>query len=153
MNKRNYLAMAEKAKSLAGGDVTRRSRLAPLTEILWEGLGPGGVSWCGFYVPSGDRSALLLACCKPKPACSPIGLHGVCGKAFLTNRPLVIQDVGELGEGYVACDPRDRSEIVVPLIDGDGSCWAVLDLDSHETGAFTEEDATGLAAVLCAAAL
>jgi GAF domain-containing protein len=65
----------------------------------------------------------------------------------------VVHDVWELGESYVTCDPRDRSEVVVPLIDKDGSCWAVLDLDSHEVGAFTEADAQGLTSALRAAGL
>ncbi len=153
MTNRDYLAMAEKAKSLAGGNISRESVLLRLTEILWEGLGPNGVSWCGFYIPSADKNALLLACCKPKPACSPIGLRGVCGQAFISRAPMVVADVKQLGENYVACDPRDSSEAVIPLVDAEGFCWAVLDLDSHETGAFTHDDVAGLAAVLRAAAI
>jgi GAF domain-containing protein len=41
----------------------------------------------------------------------------------------------------VACDPRDRSELVVPLFEQDGRCYGVLDADSHERGAFGEHDA------------
>ena len=145
---RDYQDIAGRMNALIPKGAQRDRRLALFTEILWEALSLAGVSWCGFYLPSNDGSALLLACCKPKPACSPIGLHGVCGKAFLTKRPIVVHDVWELGESYVACDPRDRSEVVVPLIDKDGSCWAVLDLDSHEVGAFTEADAKGLASTL-----
>ncbi len=153
MMSRDYHAMAEKAKSLAGRNVPREDKLSTLTEILWDGLCHGGVSWCGFYLPSADNNALLLACCKPKPACSPIGLHGVCGKAYLSKAPVVVADVKQLGESYVACDPRDSSEVVVPLLDSNGSCWAVLDFDSHETNAFTRDDAEGLAGVLFAAGL
>jgi putative methionine-R-sulfoxide reductase with GAF domain len=64
-----------------------------------------------------------------------------------------VRDVGTLGASYIACDPRDRSEIVVPLVEQDGTCGAVLDLDSHEVGAFDERDDLGLRVVLVAAAL
>ena len=87
------------------------------------------------------------------PACSPIGLHGACGQAYLSRQPLVVRDVAALGENYVACDPRDRSEVVVPLLDGQGECTAVLDLDSQEVGAFDKRDVDGLTHVLRAAGL
>ncbi len=150
---RDYEAIAGRTAALVPQSASRKERLLLLTSILWEALAQDGVSWCGFYVPSKNRRELLLECCKPKPACSPIGLHGVCGKAFLTKKPKIVRDVKELGAGYVACDPRDRSEAVIPLICEDGACWAVLDLDSHETGAFTRDDAEGLARVLFAAGL
>src|SRR5438105_13594580 len=85
---------------------------------------------------------------RDKPACSPIGLHGVCGGAWRERRAMVVRDVAELGTNYVACDPRDRSECVVPLIEEDGTCWGVLDLDSFEVGAFSDEDVSGLRMVL-----
>ena len=100
-----------------------------------------------------DGDELVLGPRRDKPACSPIGLHGVCGRAYTSRRPLVVSDVAELGENYVACDPRDRSEVVIPLVDDDGTCWAVLDLDSHQLGAFDETDVEGLTAVLRAAGL
>ena len=61
--------------------------------------------------------------------------------------------MAELGENYIACDPRDRSEVVLPLFDGAGSCWGVLDLDSYEFSAFDEADVEGLQDVLRAAGL
>ena len=115
---------------------------------LWQGLRGTGVSWVGFYVPGDDPSELVLSCGRPKPACSPIGLHGVCGRAFRNRRAVVVEDVALLGEGYVACDPADRSEVVVPLFDSLGMLRAVLDLDSHQPGAFGIADADGLALVL-----
>ena len=46
--------------------------------------------------------------------------------------------------GHIACDPRARSEIVVPVRDAGGRLTAVLDVDSHQTGAFDEADREGL---------
>ncbi|MHC4868067.1 MAG: hypothetical protein ACYTE2_00030 [Planctomycetota bacterium] len=47
------------------------------------------------------------------------------------------------GEAYVACDPLDRSEVVLPLRDARG-VWGVLDLDSRSIGAFDRTDADAL---------
>jgi putative methionine-R-sulfoxide reductase with GAF domain len=130
-----------------------------LTDALWDALSPGGVSWIGFYFfeprcmidPSGTRPAedgMLLGPCRNKPACSPIGLHGACGRSYLTRRSLVVTDVKRLGANYVACDPRDQSELVVPLLDEHGHAVGVLDADSFDIGAFTRDDAAIAARLL-----
>jgi len=123
---------------------------------LWAALGDSGVSWVGFYLDrpkEPDDRRLVLGPHRDSPACSPIGLHGVCGMSLVQRRDVIIHDVSTLGDEYIACDPRDRSEICVPLIGDSGAVWAVLDLDSREVGAFGEDDAAGLRRVLAAAGL
>lgn len=122
-----------------------------VVDVLWEGIGERGVSWVGFYVKSPDAEEMELGARRDRPACSPIGLHGACGRCWREGKPLVVRDVRELGESYIACDPRDRSEVVVPARDSDGAVWGVLDVDSFEVGAFAETDVAGLEAVLEAA--
>jgi len=142
------------ARVQAGGDRDRRMRV--VVDALWEGLRDTGVSWVGIYTerPGADDDARLeLGPCRDQPACSPIGLHGLCGQAFRFGRTRIVADVTTLGNDYIACDPRDRSEIVLPLIDDGGVCWGVLDLDSWDVGAFDESDEQGLRAVLEAAGL
>lgn len=149
---RPYEALA-KALSSTG---SRSERMAAVVDALWEGLRDTGVTWVGFYVDvpgESDDRRLVLGPCRDTPACSPIGLHGVCGQALRFGQPRIVDDVTELGAGYIACDPRDRSEIVVPLLDGSGCCWGVLDLDSHTVGGFDESDEQGLRRVLAAAGL
>jgi putative methionine-R-sulfoxide reductase with GAF domain len=141
--KRPYREIAEKL-AFAGD---RHQRMGALVDALWEALAPTGVSWVGFYLYEG-QDELVLGPSRDKPACSPIGLHGACGRAFTEKRPLVVRDVRRLGENYVACDPRDRSELVIPLLDPDGTCWGVLDLDSHDVDAFDASDVVGLGALL-----
>ncbi len=131
-------------------------RMQRVVDVLWEALHEQGVSWVGFYldVPGApDEQRLVLGPRRDKPACSPIGLHGVCGQSLTSRKTRIVRDVADLGPNYIACDPRDRSEIVVPLIDHDGTCRAVLDLDSWEVGAFDEHDERGLRTVLEAAGL
>lgn len=147
--KRDYEALARELR--VQGD--RVSRMQGVVDALWEGLSGTGVSWIGFYTKTPGRDEMLLGPRRDKPACSPIGLHGACGRCWQTRKSLVVTDVAKLGAGYIACDPRDRSEVVVPLLEADGTCWGVLDADSYEVGAFNKEDAAGLALVMRAAGL
>ncbi len=134
------------------GDGDRAQRMRTVVDALWDALQDTGVSWVGFYVHEGGDE-LVLAARRDKPACSPIGMHGVCGQVFQSRQPSVVRDVQDLGNNYIACDPRDRSEVVVPLFEPDGACWGVLDLDSHDVGSFSPDDVVGLTAVLRAAGL
>ena len=132
-----------------------------IADALWDALAPRGVSWIGFYKIAGEAndhavepaSAMLLGPHRDKPACSPIGMHGACGQSFTERTTLVVTDVANLGEGYVACDPKDIAELVIPCTDPDGSCWGVLDADSFERGCFDERDAGAVWQVLIAAGL
>jgi len=161
---RDYDAIARAVRERLGPDASRAERMQVVVDALWEGLADHAVSWVGFYLHdpqalgASPDQPLILGPRRDKPACSPIGLHGVCGQSFTTRATRIVRDVAELGDNYVACDPRDRSEIVLPLPDEtDASdaprCWGVLDLDSFDVGAFTEADEQGLKKVLAAAAL
>lgn len=128
-------------------------RMRSLCDALWEAFGDLGYSWCGFYVyepdttgdgPGSRPGEMILAARQPKPACSPIGLGGICGQSWKHRQSVLVRDVRTLeGSGYIACDPRDVSEVVVPMVLG-GECWGVLDVDSYEVGAFDEHDVRGL---------
>ncbi|HOI55853.1 MAG TPA: GAF domain-containing protein [Phycisphaerae bacterium] len=153
--RRDYEAMAREVRDGLAAEATPWQRMQAVVDAIWRRLGNdhGGVSWVGFYLPVDDRTELVLGPRRDKPACSPIGLHGVCGRAFTTQQPAVVRDVAALGDRYIACDPRDRSEAVVPVTDCQGRCVAVLDLDSHDVGAFDQGDLDGLRRVLAAADL
>ena len=139
--------------ALAGAN-DRAARMRVFVHAAWRGLASTGVSWLGFYERDpANASQLLLAAREPKPACSPIGLHGACGQCLLAAKPLVVRDVAELGTGYIACDPRDRSEVVVPCLEAPGRAWGVLDLDSHDLASFGDRDAEELARLLQLAGL
>ena len=147
---RPYPSVLDAMKTITGD---RDARMRAFVDALWEALAPTGVSWAGFYLDAGDGAHLILGPRRDKPACSPIGLHGACGVCFTSGAPLVVRDVADLGEGYIACDPRDRSEVVVPCFDESGACWGVLDLDSWDIGSFTDDDARNLREALRAAGL
>lgn len=144
---RNYRAIA----TLIEVQADRAATMQHVVDRLWDALADTGVSWVGFYTKDPSSDQLLLGPRRDKPACSPIGMHGVCGLGYRTRQAIVVADVKALGSDYVACDPRDRSEVVVPLLEVGGSCWGVLDLDSFDVGAFEANDVEGLASVLAAA--
>lgn len=146
---RPYDELAKRFENMRG---TRDERMRVFVDLAWDGLHPEGVSWLGFYLHQG-KDELVLGPRRDKPACSPIALHGACGRAFVSGRPLVVRDIAELGANYIACDPRDRSEVVIPLFDESGECWGVLDLDSYDVGAFNNDDVTGLTLLLRTAGL
>jgi len=118
-------------------------------DALWLAFASQGWSWVGFYlVTQGNPSEMILGPRRDKPACSPIGLHGCCGRSYLSRRPLVVRDVKVMGAEYIACDPRDVSEVVVPCLNPDGTAWGVLDVDSFNLGEFDETDALCLQRLL-----
>lgn len=138
MNSRDYQAIPVPS---AG---SREDRMRALADALWEAFSAAGYSWVGFYTKAeGDQ--MILGPRRDKPACSPIGLHGMCGLCWRERRSVIVNDVRRLGGHYVACDPRDLAEVVVPLLEPDGSCWGVLDADSFDVGAFNAHDALALA--------
>ena len=149
---RDYQAIAARLTP-EGSESQRLQRVA---DALWEGMKNQGVSWVGFYIAQPEEPEdrrLVLGPHRDKPSCSPLGLHGVCGQAMRFRTARIIADVTELGDDYIACDPRDRSEIAIPLLREDGTCCIVLDLDSFEPAAFDESDHAGLMLVLEAAGL
>jgi L-methionine (R)-S-oxide reductase len=98
--------------------------------------------WVGFYRVLGDE--LVVGPYQGTPGCLriPFG-KGVCGACAARRETIIVPDVHQF-PGHIACDPRSRSEIVVPVLDVPGRLKAVLDIDSDREDAFDAEDARGL---------
>ena len=155
---RNYQPIIDALHASITPETEHLDAMQRVVDLLWDAFSSDGYSWVGFYVADESKpetERLILGPRRDKPACSPIGVHGVCGAAYASGRTQIVGDVRDLGESYVACDPRDLSEIVMPLFheeaDGPSACWGVLDVDSWETNAFDVTDRNGLAQVLEAA--
>ncbi|MBN2415818.1 GAF domain-containing protein [bacterium] len=98
--------------------------------------------WIGFYFLRSDR--LILGPFQGTPACVFLSLDkGVCAEAVKRQETVIVQDVRDF-PGHVACDPKSRSEIVVPCFDTGGRLRAVLDLDHTEKSAFDDTDRKNL---------
>ena len=110
-----------------------------------------GLNWAGFYFLRGGE--LVVGPFQGRVACVRIALGaGVCGTAASRRATFVVPDVHAF-PGHIACDAASRSEVVVPLLDGE-RLIGVLDLDSPRADRFTQDDARlleALAALLVAA--
>ena len=93
--------------------------------------------WTGFYRVVGEE--LVLGPFQGPLACSRIKYgRGVCGTAWKEQTTQVVPDV-ELFPGHIACSSLSRSEIVVPVWQGE-EIVAVLDIDSEHLATFDEVD-------------
>lgn len=93
--------------------------------------------WVGFYLV--QQEELVLGPFQGKIACTRIPKgKGVCGTAWEKEKSIVVPDVS-LFEGHIACNTESRSEIVVPIYDGNG-IFAVLDIDSEKFNTFDNTD-------------
>jgi GAF domain-containing protein len=130
-----YAAILRAVEHLLPSGTDRIAAMANVASLLYHSM--PNLNWCGFYRTIGDR--LVVGPFHGKPACIeiPIG-RGVCGRAAMLRRAIVVEDVTTFPD-HIACDPQSRSEIVVPLVEGD-AVIGVLDLDSPIAGRFDDED-------------
>lgn len=104
------------------------------------------INWCGFYIYDGDK--LVLGPFGGKPACTVIPMgKGVCGTAAEKREIIRVADVDQF-PGHIACDAASKSEIVLPIILGDGRLFGVLDIDAPVKDRFSEADERELAALV-----
>ncbi len=98
--------------------------------------------WTGFYrLVDGD---LVVGPYQGALACQVLERgKGVCWAGVQRAEPVVVPDVHAF-EGHIACDPRSKSEVVVPLRRPDGTVVGVLDVDSDRLDAFGPADVEGL---------
>jgi L-methionine (R)-S-oxide reductase len=134
-----YKDLAASLESLLAGEPDALANLSNASALLGEAL--PRINWCGFYLLRGEE--LVLGPFQGKPACVRIPMgKGVCGTAAARRETLVVPDV-EKFPGHIACDAASRSEIVVPLMDGE-TLRGVLDVDAPELSRFDERDREGL---------
>lgn len=103
--------------------------------------------WTGFYRVT-EPGLLKIGPYQGGHGCLQIPFdRGVCGAAARTGEVQLVPDVDAF-PGHIACASSTRSEIVLPVCNAAGEIIAVLDIDSDQPDAFTEEDAKGLSAIL-----
>lgn len=135
-----YASLSQNLAALLEGERDGLANAANLAALVYDLL--PGLNWAGFYFLRGRE--LVLGPFQGKVACVRIALgRGVCGTAAARRQTVVVPDVHAF-PGHIACDSASRSEIVVPLLEGE-RLWGVLDLDSPELARFDAVDAEGLA--------
>lgn len=104
--------------------------------------------WTGFYRVAVPEKLLRVGPYQGTLGCLEIEFgRGVCGTAAATGKTVIVDDVAAF-PGHITCDPRSRSEIVVPVFDPHHGLLGVFDVDSDRPGAFDEQDRDGLEAIL-----
>lgn len=97
-----------------------------------------GFSWTGVYMMK--NGALEVGpYVGPTTPHTKIGLEsGICGAAASQKKSIIVDDV--TGDArFLACSPLTKSEIVVPLMDGD-VVLGEIDIDSNQRGFFSGDD-------------
>ena len=103
--------------------------------------------WTGFYRVVGP-DLLKIGPYQGGHGCLVIPFaRGVCGAAARTGQVQLVAQVEDF-PGHIACAASTRSELVLPVWDGNGALLAVFDLDSDQPAAFSETDAEALNAIL-----
>jgi L-methionine (R)-S-oxide reductase len=138
-DKRVPAAMKEKLASIISGAEDPSELLQAVCDYLCTHM--ENCHWAGYYLVDRDKEDELVLgpyCGAPTDHVRiPFG-DGICGQAASTLETFVIQDVSK-ESNYLSCSPLVRSEIVVPVFSS-GKLVGEIDLDSHETGGFSEED-------------
>jgi GAF domain-containing protein len=139
---RLYRDLAQELDALLAGETDPIANAANAAAAIYHSLPT--LNWAGFYFVRGEQ--LVLGPFQGKPACVriPIG-RGVCGTAARDRRSILVPDVDAF-PGHIACDSASRSELVIPLLDGD-RLLGVLDMDSPELNRFDSEDQAGCEAL------
>jgi len=101
--------------------------------------------WTGFYFVAGEDT-LHVGPYQGPVSCQALKGQGVCLHCVKTKQPVVVANVEQF-PGHVACDPRSKSEIVIPLMK-DGEVVSVLDIDSNKLDQFSNGDIAPLAKIL-----
>ncbi|MCF7698516.1 GAF domain-containing protein [Loktanella sp. M215] len=105
--------------------------------------------WTGFYRVTAPE-LLKIGPYQGGHGCLVIPFsRGVCGAAARTGQVQLVPDVDAF-PGHIACASSTRSEIVLPVFDGQGALLGVFDIDSNQPDAFTSADADALTAILAA---
>ena len=137
-----YTQLLAQVQALLHGERDRIANAANLSALVYHAL--PDLNWVGFYFFDGDE--LVVGPFQGLPACVRIPLaKGVCGAAARLRQTQRVEDVTAFPE-HIACDSASRSELVVPLYQGD-TLLGVFDLDSPLPARFDADDQAGLEAI------
>ena len=103
--------------------------------------------WTGFYRVTAHE-LLKIGPYQGGHGCLVIPFsRGVCGAAARTGQVQNVPDVAAFA-GHIACSSSTKSELVLPVWNGQGTLLGVLDLDSDTPAAFSKADEDWLVPLL-----
>ena len=138
-----YAEVEAEVLAVLDGEPNLTARMATVASMLADAF--DHFFWTGFYVVAPDKAdELVVGPYQGTLGCLRIAFgRGVCGTAAATRRTQIVEDVHAF-PGHIACDSRSASEIVVPVLDGEGQLIAVFDVDATEKAAFGADDQVAL---------
>ena len=137
-----YNEITPQIDALVVGETDLTANLANVAAILKEAF---GFFWVGFYIAKDGQ--LVLGPFQGPLACTRIDFgDGVCGHAYTTRETVIVPNVDEF-PGHIACSSAARSEIVVPIMQGE-RVFGVLDVDSDRLDDFSDVDRDGLTGIV-----
>ncbi|MFN5995968.1 MAG: GAF domain-containing protein [Paracoccaceae bacterium] len=103
--------------------------------------------WTGFYRVTAPET-LKIGPYQGGHGCLVIPFsRGVCGAAARSGQIQNVPDVDAFPD-HIACASSTKSELVLPVWNGQGKLLGVLDLDSNMPAAFTKDDEDWLVPLL-----
>jgi putative methionine-R-sulfoxide reductase with GAF domain len=118
-------------------------RLDQLVALLFDRV--SHYTWVGIYLMDGNELQLGPFRGKPSPHTRIPLDKGICGAAASQKQTVIVPDVNA-DPRFLACSLETRSEIVVPIMDGQ-TCLGEIDIDSDEPDAFGDTDRRFLEAI------
>ncbi len=145
LKRADYAELAKIISSLTEGETDSVALMATLACELHHA--DDRFDWTGFYRVT-EPGLLKIGPYQGGHGCLQIPFDkGVCGAAARTGEVQLVADVDSF-PGHIACASSTRSELVLPVHNAAGELIAVLDIDSDQADAFTEEDAVQLGTIL-----
>ncbi|WP_057491356.1 GAF domain-containing protein [Streptococcus orisasini] len=131
----NYQILLAQAEAMFDKENNALANLSNASAMLNMAL-PQSV-FTGFYLFDGTE--LILGPFQGNVSCVRIALgKGVCGESAQKKQTLIVEDVSRHAN-YISCDAAAKSEIVVPMYQGE-RLLGVLDLDSSLVGDYNTVD-------------
>jgi len=141
----DYPGLADRLRALCHGETDSVALMATVACELHHAHPLA--DWTGFYRVTGPE-LLKIGPYQGGHGCLVIPFaRGVCGAAARSGRAQIVPDVDAFPD-HIACSSSTRSELVLPVWNGQGRLLGVLDLDSDTPAAFDETDARALEAIL-----
>lgn len=135
-----YATAEAQILAVLDGETHVAAKMSTINCLLKEAF-PDRYYWTGFYLVDDEKpNELVVGPYQGTLGCLriPFG-RGVCGTAAERGQTQLVDDVNAIAN-HIACDSRSQSEIVVPVRNEKGDLIAVFDVDSTETGSFSDVD-------------
>ena len=141
----DYTALSARIRALTHGETDEVALMATLACEIHHS--DDRFDWTGFYRVT-QPELLKIGPYQGGHGCLVIPFsRGVCGAAARTREAQLVPDVNAF-PGHIACASSTRSELVLPVFGLGKRLIGVLDIDSDQPDAFTDQDAAELQRIL-----